>query len=89
MIWNLGYVPRLETVCMKNLMIAMLVFFSLSAASAMAGDEPEVCTATYENLAGEEILTYVECESPYAGQCLKETLTDDGKSTKWLIVDCK
>lgn len=74
----------------KMLSSLMGLAFLLTAASVLAGDEQEeTCTVSYENLRGEVTWGTVECDSPYAGKCLKEARTGKGEETFWQEVECK
>lgn len=67
--------------------IFTLLVLLMSAAPAFAEDE-EACTAIFTFLDGREHWARIECDSPYAGKCLKEIVLKDGKHD-WQEVSCQ
>jgi hypothetical protein len=73
-------------------LLLLLTLFAPGAARADESDDdqPQYCSAELELLDGTVQTARVECDSPYAGKCLKETYTDSSqRHTQWREVECK
>lgn len=76
---------------MKALNLILLLVL-LAPVAAFADDEedgPQYCSAELEYLDGTKQTARVECDSPYAGKCLKEAYVGRSLRTEWKEVECK